>query len=265
MNKQEKITKIVEDIKAIKIQGARNIAKSALYAYSLSPDKKTKNLLVHARPTEPMLANTLENYDKQGYNKTLEHFSKAQEKINRLVFKLIRNNSVIFTHCHSTNVINALIYAKQHGKKFSVLNTETRPLFQGRKTSKELEKAGIKVVSFIDSASRIMMKEKKVSLIFLGADAIIKKGVINKVGSGMFAEIAYDNNIAVYIIADSWKYSPKNLRIEERAFTEVWESAPEKIKIENPAFELIPAKYIKSIISELGILSLNKFLQKKRL
>lgn len=264
MNNSSKVNKILKNIKTLKIQGARNIAKSALYAYSLLPNKETKQKLISARPTEPMLVNTLHNFEKLGYKKTLEHFDEAQNKINKFVFKLIKNNSIIFTHCHSTNVVNALIYAKKHKKKFQVYNTETRPLYQGRKTAKELQKAGIKVTTFIDSSARIILKGeqdvKKPNLVLFGADAILQSGVINKVGSGMFAEIAHENKIPVCIVADSWKYSPKEVKLEQRSFQEVWKNSPKHLKIRNPAFEKIPFKYIHYIVSEFGILTPKKFL-----
>jgi len=265
MQKEALVNKIVKDIKAVKIQGARSIAIAALKAYSLKQDKATKNKLMNARSTEPLLVNTLNYYEKHGKKKTLEHFSSAQEKINQLVLGLIKNNSIIFTHCHSTNVINSLIYAKKKGKKFQVYNTETRPLMQGRITAKKLKKAGIKVTMFTDSAARKALIEAKkikgIDLLFFGADAILKNGVINKIGSGMFAEIAFAEKIPVYIIADSWKFT-KHVKLEERDFNEVWKNAPRNIKIKNPAFELIPRKYIKAVVSELGILSLNKFVKK---
>jgi len=52
------------------------------------------------------------------------------------------------------------LYKKQR-KKFEVYNTETRPLFQGRKTAKELKGAGIKVTMFIDSAMDIALSKKQ--------------------------------------------------------------------------------------------------------
>ncbi len=266
MNKKEKFNRICQNIKAVKIQGAKNIAKAALYAYSLFPTKKTKQKLLSLRPTEPLLINVLNRIEKVPYEKILEHFNNAQDQINLYVCKLIRNSAIIFTHCHSTNVVQALIYAKKKNKKFQVYNTETRPLYQGRKTARELRKAGINVTTFIDAAAAIALEKKqrtkKVSLVFFGADAILKTGVINKVGSGLFAEVAYKNKIPVYIIADSWKFFPKNLKIEERDFREVWKKAPKNIKIRNPAFEKIEKKYIKAIVSELGILPYSKFLKK---
>ena len=271
MENKKRFNKIVENIKEIKIQGARNIARAALQACSIYPGnclihKEAKDKLINARPTEPMLVNTLHNYEKLGYKNTLAHFDESQDKINHVVLKLIKNDSVIFTHCHSSAVVNSLIYAKKHGKKFEVYNTETRPLFQGRQTASELKKAKIKVTSFVDSAIDIALERKqetrKVSLILLGADAILNDGVINKVGSGMIAELAFLHKIPVYIIADSWKYSSHHVKIEERDFHEVWKNVPKHIKVRNPAFEKIERKYISGIVSEFGILSFSEFLKK---
>ena len=266
-----RLNKIFRDIKTIKIQGASNIAKSALYAYSLSPISKTKKKLLSLRPTEPMLANVLNKLDKNGGNKEkiLSHLQLAQEKINNHVLKIIKNNDVIFTHCHSTNVIKALINAKKKGRRFEVYNSETRPLFQGRKTASDLSKAGIKVTTFIDSALRIALigeqNNKKIDKIFFGADVILSNGdVVNKVGSGLIAEIAKDNNIPVYIIADSWKFSKNKVSLEQRNFKEVWNKAPKDIKIKNPAFEIIDKKYIKAIISEISISSPDLFIKEIR-
>jgi len=264
MNKK-RFNKISKDIKDIKIQGATNVAKAALRAYFLQPSKSIKNKLLKLRPTEPMLSHVLELAEQGKSQKDiLEHFNEAQDKINKQVFKLIKNNSVIFTHCHSTNVIKALIYAKKKGKKFEVYNTETRPLFQGRKTSKQLKSAKIKTTQFVDAAVGIALgkeqKTKKVSLVLLGADAILKDTVINKVGSEVVARIAKDEKIPFYIVADSWKYASKNVKLEQRHFKEVW--GTKKIHIKNPAFEKIKKKYIKAIISELGIQPYSQFLKK---
>lgn len=266
MKKKERFKQICKDIKTIKIQGARNIAKAALYAYSLQQTERAKKKLLSLRPTEPMLVNVLNRLEKEPYKKILRHFDDAQEKINFFILKLIKPDSVIFTHCHSTNVVQALVYAKKKGRKFQVYLTETRPLFQGRKTARELRKKGIKVTAFVDAAAAIALEKKqktrKTDLVFFGADAILKDGVINKVGSGMFSDIAKQNKIPVYIIADSWKYSPEHVKIEERSFHEIWKRVPKHIKIRNPAFEKIEKNQIKAVVSELGILSYPQFLRK---
>ena len=263
MDKHSKLKKIYSDIKTVKIQGATNIAKAAAKAYAMDKSEKNKKRLLSLRPTEPTLSNALNHLDKWPKEKVLSHFKKAQDKINKYVYNLIKKkNAVVYTHCHSTNVNKSLVYAKKKGKKFSVINTETRPLFQGRKTAKDLSKARIKVTTFVDSAMNEAIK--KADIILLGADAILKDGVINKIGSGAISTLARAHKKPLYIVADSWKFSPKNVPIEERDFHEVWKKAPKSIKVRNPAFGKIPKKHIKAIISEYGILSYSNFLKKAR-
>ncbi len=270
VDKKRIFNKITNDIKQIKIQGARNIAKKSLYAYSLIPTKNSIKKLKSLRPTEPMLEKVLVLVEKMPYKEILEHFDSAQQKINKHVINLIRNGDIIFTHCHSTNVVNSLIYAKKKGKKFEVYNTETRPLFQGRKTSKELRRAGIKVTMFVDSAIAIAIEKENrkdktyANKIFIGADALLKDGIINKIGSGMISELAYRNKIPVYIIADSWKFSKNKVPIENRSLNEIWNRAPKNIKIKNPAFEFVKKKYITGIVTEFGLMKYGEFVRKMR-
>lgn len=266
MNKREKFNLILKKIKSIKIQGAENVAKSALKAYLLFPTLSSKRKILSLRPTEPMLKKVLEEIEYSSLNKILFEIEEAKKLIKENSFKIIKNSDVIFTHCHSSSVVESLVYAKKKGKKFEVYNTETRPLFQGRKTFSEISKSGIKITQFVDSAAMIALTHtqgtKKVSKVLFGADAILNGGVINKVGSGMFAKIAHDNKIPVYILANSWKYTKENIKLEKRGFKEVWNKILKKSKIENPSFEFIPKKYITAIISEKGILSYNEFLKR---
>jgi translation initiation factor 2B subunit (eIF-2B alpha/beta/delta family) len=268
MNKERIFYNILKNIKEVKIQGARNIARKALYAYFLIPTEKSKRLLLSSRPTEPMLARALKEMKKKTYKEILEHFDSAQDIINKNTLELIKNGDRVFTHCHSTNVSKALIYAKRKGKKFEVYNTETRPLMQGRKTSKELANAGIKVTQFIDSAAAIAIEKENskdkvyATKVFIGADALLNNGIINKVGSEMISELAFIHKIPVYIIADSWKYSSEKIPIEKRKIDEVWDKAPKKIKILNPAFEFVPKRYITKIVSDLGTLKYEAFVKK---
>ncbi|MBW6442498.1 translation initiation factor eIF-2B [Patescibacteria group bacterium] len=266
-NKQKTFDKIVKKIKSVKIQGARNIAKAAFEAYSLIPNKNSKKILLSSRPTEPMVGNVLDMAEKKiPSEEILKHFDNAQEKINKELYKLIKKNFVIFTHCHSSNVCNALIYSKEQGKKFEAYVTETRPLLQGRKTAKSLKKAKIETTLFVDSAIGIALSKeqgtKKADIVFLGADALLEEGIINKVGSEIIARIAKEEKIPLYIVADSWKFTKKEVPIEQRELNEVWDKAPKKIKIKNPAFEFVPKKYLTGIITELGLMNYDSFVKK---
>ncbi|MBW3003647.1 translation initiation factor eIF-2B [Candidatus Woesearchaeota archaeon] len=286
---------IIKDIRSLKIQGAQAVAKSAVKALQLvgnsraktsseliSNLRKARTILFKSRPTEPAMRNAL-NYIlyqlggkdimdvrkqlKFRSHKALSHFIESERLITQYGSRLIKNNSIIYTHCHSSTVINILKEARTT-KKFEVHNTETRPLYQGRKTAKELTALKIPVFHFVDSAARLALKDADIML--LGADAITSTGkVINKIGSELIAEAAERYQIPLYICTDSWKYDPKtpfgfDEPIEDRSVTEVWPNAPKKVKIMNPAFEKIDPSLIAGIISELGIFSPESFIQEIR-
>ena len=113
---------------------------------------------------------------------------------------------------------------------------------------------------FIDSALGVALKDAKI--IFLGADALLKNGIINKIGSGVISKIAKQEKIPVYIVADSWKFTKNKIPIEQRSLNEVWDKAPKNIKIKNPAFEFVDKKYISGIVSELGLMKYWEFVKK---
>ncbi len=266
-NKRNEFDKILKGIKEIKIQGARNVAKKALDAYSLFPTEKSKEMLLSSRPTEPMMWKVLDLERKFSHREILKKLGSHQEKINKNVFNIINNGDVIYTHCHSTTVVDALIYAKEHGKKFEVYNTETRPLFQGRRTFLQLKKADVRVTHFVDSSVEVIMNGrqgfKKPDKFLIGADALQKGGIINKIGSGLFAQIACLKKIPVYILSDSWKFSKKEVKLEKRKSEEVWKLKIKgtKQKVENPAFGFVDKENITKIISELGIKTYDSFLK----
>ncbi len=280
------IQRLVSDIKRLKIQGAESIAlESAKALKELIKHSRAKTLplfysellsarkkILSARPTEPCLRNTLDfifyNVLEDDFvelvknfleriDSAIKHLEESKEKIAGIVAKKIPNNSVVFTHCHSSTVVHALIHAKKQGKRFVVYNTETRPLFQGRITAKELSSAGIKVVHFVDSGARIALK--KADIMLIGCDAISAEGkVINKIGSEMFAEIAHNLDVPVYVCSDSWKLDAKSIFgyetvIEKRLESEVWKNHPKNVVINNLAFERVSPSLITGIISELGI------------
>lgn len=252
----------IEAIKSLKIQGAQEVAEAALLAWAKAKNKNlATKLLKNVRPTEPMLFNALDavNLGISPY-RLIKKFEEDRKKIVEIGANLIKNNQTIFTHCHSSTVTEILKFAKAMKKNIHVHNTETRPLFQGRKTAEELAAAGISVCFWIDSAAFQALKEADIFLI--GADWISNEGVANKIGSASFVELANFLKIPIYICAHSWKYSPKKIIIEERNPKEVWPNAPKGIHIHNPAFEIIDFKFIKGIVCEFGILKPKEFLKK---
>ncbi|MBI4447454.1 hypothetical protein HY643_00590 [Candidatus Woesearchaeota archaeon] len=259
---------ICRKIKNLEIQGAANVAKAGVQALKLKHDANSVKKILSLRPTEPCLQNAVKfvlQDVKKNYPLAMHHFEEAQKKIDEYGANIIKQNSIIFTHCHSSAVTSILQKAKKSGKNFEVCNTETRPKFQGRITAEELAKAGIKVSHFVDSAMRIALKKADIALI--GADAIMSSGkVANKIGSELVAEVANRYDIPFYVCTDSWKFDHesafgKGVEIEKRSPKEVWEKPPKGVTINNVAFEFVNPNLITAIISELGILTPETFIE----
>ena len=259
-----KFIELLHKIKTVQIQGATDVARAGVKVLKITKDPKSIKKLIEARPTEPALVNAIKYAQKHSVEKALKHFDDADIKTAKAGAKIIKDKNIIYTHCHSSSVVEILVEAKKQGKNFAVNNTETRPLFQGRKTSEQLSKLKIENYHFVDSAMRAAIKQADVVL--LGCDAITKTKVINKIGSELVAETAKRFKIPVYICTDSWKFDPRTLHgketpIEYRTSKEVWKNHPKGTMIVNPAFEHINPKLIKGIICEWGILTFDNFIK----
>ncbi len=282
------LSQTIADIRDLKIQGAVNIAKAALVAFSeeaieLSKVGKTKAdlatakaALIATRPTEPALRNLLDRFEREVSEdlkdawqlspRIVSEVDEASDKIHQYGANLIEDGMVVYTHCRSSTVTKAIIKAWQSGKRFTVYNTETRPKWQGRKTATELSSAGIPVNHMVDSAAGIILK--KADLFLFGADAVNSYGdVFNKVGTGLFAHRATELGVKTFCLTGSLKYDAqtiwgKNETVEERDKSEVWEDPPQNVTIHNPAFEEVTAADITAIVSEFGVLPPEGFVEK---
>lgn len=290
------IQRTLSEIKSIKIQGATNVAVATLKTLEREA-KESKaltrlefikqvsaagKLLATVRPTEPMADNAVEfiifhlnkikaaSIDelKKVVIDAVQCFLKLmienESKIVRAGEKIVKFGDKIFTHCHSSTVINLLRYAKENKKRFEVFQTETRPLYQGHRTAKDLLKMGIKDTLLIDSSapyliSKVSGSKFQIDKLIIGCDAISRDGsCVNKVGSFGLALTCFLNKIPIYVVTQSLKMNEdaKNIqavRIEQRSGREVWPNAPKKLKIYNPAFDCVPAELITAYVCEFGI------------
>ncbi|MFA4960524.1 MAG: hypothetical protein WC548_02565 [Candidatus Pacearchaeota archaeon] len=268
MGKEEnKFDKILKDIKSVKIQGAENIAKAGIFAFLMNPTAQSAKKIISIRPTEPLLQNTikilLKSKDKKlTAKKILNDLKKDHDTISSKGAKLIKNGFNIYSHCHSSTVIDILKYAKQIQKKdFVVYTTEVEPLLQGRITAIELAKLKIKVIVFPDFAAEQAIR--KCDIFLFGADAFTKKYVINKIGTSTLVKLAKLYHIPRFSCGSSLKFT-KKVKIEKRSGKELWDERERGIITENPAFDKTKLKDLTGVVSEIGILSPGTFSREAR-
>lgn len=258
---------ILRDIRSVKIQGAENVAKAGIKAFLLKPNKAAAKKILRTRPTEPLLQNSLKMLLKSenvnlAAKKILMKIEKSHDIISKKGAALVKNGMNIYTHCHSSSVIDILKYAKnKKGKKFVVYTTEVEPLLQGRKTAKRLADMGIKVIVFPDLAAGMALK--KCDLFLFGADAYTKKYVVNKIGTSTLVKIAEHYRIPRYSCGVSMKFT-KKVKIEKRSGREVWDERNKNIFVENYAFDKTRLSWLTGIVSEFGILKAKDFVKKAK-
>ena len=250
----------ISRLKKMQIQGATNIAAESLkylsifsrkYGFGKKFDAECKKLL-SARPTAVDLFNAINRVKKsrsqEGINKIINEFEASKIAAAGNASKIFKG-SVVLTHCHSSFVVAALVKNKSRIKE--VIVTETRPRDQGIITARELLKNKIEVSYIIDSAISNFIG--KSDMVVVGADALRKEGLVNKVGTHPLALVAKENNTPFYVITSSFTIDKRpKVVMEQRSVSELHASL-KGARIFNPAFDITPWKYIRAVVTEKGI------------
>ena len=274
------LTAVRAIVEQMKISEARDRSSA------LAEIAQAREVLFGSRETEPFMRNAVRHIEwrvREADWRTVEDlrdlirgvsdellrgFTEARRRIAEMGSRRIRPGSRILTHCHSSAVNMVFKQAKARGVDFEVVCTETRPVFQGRMTARELLEAGIRTTMIVDSAVRSLMN--RVDLVVVGADAITSEGnVINKIGTSLVALAAHEARTPLYVVTELLKFDPETIHgdyevIEERPTAEVWPDAPEGLAIRNPAFDVTRRDYIHGIVCEEGVISPHSILEAVR-
>ncbi len=187
---------------------------------------------------------------------------------------LLHDDSAVLTHCNTGalatggigTALGVIIEAVHSGKQLRVFADETRPLLQGaRLTAWELKQRGIPVTVICDSMAAVLMHQKRVQAVIVGADRIAASGdAANKIGTYCLAVLARAHDVPFYVAAPSSTFDLSlehggQIPIEQRDPAEVTcfagtRTAPESVEVFNPAFDVTPAELISAIICEKGVI-----------
>jgi methylthioribose-1-phosphate isomerase len=180
----------------------------------------------------------------------------------------------VLTHCNAGGLATAdygtalavFFWAHEQGKRLHVYADETRPLLQGsRLTAWELMQRGIETTLICDAMAAQVMREGRVQAVIVGADRIAANGdTANKIGTYGLALLAAAHEIPFYVAAPSSTFdlalaNGDSIPIEQRPAEEITHglgrpTAPHGVRVYNPAFDVTPARLIRAIICEHGII-----------
>ncbi len=215
--------------------------------------------------------------------KMLEDDLKANKTMGRYGAEAIAKDlnggkAIVLTHCNTGSLATA-----GYGTALGVIRTlhsmdlldqvyctETRPFNQGaRLTAYELVHDKIPATLICDSMGALLMKQKKVSAVVVGADRIVSNGdVANKIGTYQLAIAAQYHNVPFYVAApvstiDFGLSEGREIKIEERPSDEMFHVNGKRVAAEgvscwNPAFDITPAVLITGgIVTERGVFAAN--------
>ena len=236
--------------------------------WALDRIKEKANLLRSGSPSE------IKNALLEEARAIHEEDRKMCHAIGRYGAELLGSATSVLTHCNAGGLATAeygtalsvFFTAQDQGKDLHVFVDETRPLLQGaRLTAWELAQRGINATLICDSMAAQVMREGRVQAVVTGADRIAGNGdAANKIGTYSIAVLAQAHDIPFYIAAPSSTFdlsieSGDEIPIELRAAEEITQgfgrqTAPDGIDVYNPAFDVTPAKLIKAIITERGVI-----------
>ncbi len=194
--------------------------------------------------------------------------------IGRRGAALLADGQGVLTHCNAGGLATSdygtalavFFAAEESGKRLHIYADETRPLLQGaRLTTWELQRRGIEVTLICDSMAAQVMREGRVQAVVTGADRIAANGdTANKIGTYGVALLAAAHEIPFYVAAPTSTFDlsladGSDIPIEQRDPREVTHgfgraTAPEGVEVYNPAFDVTPARLIKAIICERGVI-----------
>lgn len=261
---------IIEDMKTERIRGASWLARKGAEAYlllaRLLSGEQLREALVEMRREIPEVNRTMASlYNLANFIPITENpdvvASKAEEfikladeakrEIGNIGSELIDENEVVITHSFSSSVLEILKTAKRKGKRFRVILTESSPDYEGIFLARELEEHGIPFEIITDA--QIGLFAKRATLALVGADTITRDGaLINKAGTYLLALACHENGVPLYGAAEGFKIHPEltsdEVEIVERPYTR------QGFRVRNYLFDVTPWKYIRGIITELGIL-----------
>jgi len=158
----------------------------------------------------------------------------------------------LLTHSYSASVLAAL----RERKPARVVVCESRPLFEGRTTARELASAGIAVTLVTDAQGPFFLSE--VQAVLVGADGVLADGsVVNKVGTYPLALAAQDRGLPLYVACESLKISHRQewseADAEEGDPAEVLGDATHGVTVRNVYFERTPARLVTALITDEGV------------
>lgn len=192
----------------------------------------------------------------------LAAFEQAQQQVIEVGSKVVHNDDVIFIHSYTGTLLGIFSRAREEGKQFRIIATESRPYCEGRAMVTALLKLDIPCRLIIDAAMGSYLKKANKALV--GSDSILANGgVVNKMGTQLLAFACHAYGVPLYAAGSILKLSLESLqggevklleRPDDGGIGSSERADGKELQVENRIFDVTPAQYIEALISDKGVL-----------
>ncbi|CAB50496.1 translation initiation factor eIF-2B alpha/beta/delta subunit family protein [Pyrococcus abyssi] len=265
----DRVLEILNEMKAERIRGATWLARKGAEAFlalaeeldeALLEDaiRELRSRIIEVNPSMASLYNLARfmpitnnrELVKMRALEFLRRMDEAKRELASIGAQLIDDGDVIITHSFSSSVLEIFKVAKDRRKSFKVIITESSPDYEGLHLANELENLGIEFEVITDSQMGLFCRKATISMV--GADMVTRDGfVVNKAGTYLLALACHESDVPFYVAAETYKFHPtvksNEVVLHERDFSR------SGFRVRNVLFDLTPWKFIRGIITELGI------------
>ncbi|KAJ7667719.1 eukaryotic translation initiation factor 2B delta subunit [Mycena polygramma] len=196
----------------------------------------------------------------------------ADEVIQDLACKKIKDGDIILTYARSSVVEKVLLSAYKQGKRFSVIVVDSRPLLEGKALLQALTSAHpvsndsllpppppIPCTYALLPALPSLITEA--TTVILGAHSLHSNGAVSsRAGTALVAMLAKQHSVPVLVCCETYKFSESvmldGFGKNELAPSHLFQtSAPApNLEILNPLYDLTPPSSITAVVTEVGLI-----------
>ncbi len=266
----------IEEIRKDRASGAMKLAVRAatllVQCSQSAPEavpEAARGLLAAQPAMAPMFNLTRRVIEGKDVSAACSDFLETMEREAALVAanaaRLVEEGTAVMTHSFSSTVLEALREALHGGKKFSVICTESRPVCEGVALAASLGMEGISTSVITDAAVYRFLPGTR--MVWVGADSISPRGVVNKTGTSLLALAAREFGVPVYVLCGSDKFLPGSYQPppeEPRDPHEIVDRDLPWVTAQNYYFDLTPLEYVTGVATDAGILRPEELLEKLR-